>query len=251
MSAYEQLTRAQNGQVIDNLAAQFGLSHAETEDAIREMLPVLTRAVQANIQTKRGLQSLIRALGSGHHARYYDDPATIGAEETLADGRAIARHMLGSDRQVRALETQAQYATGLGGGILEQILPHLASILMGMIFKRGGPEIGREFNRGGYSRTPDIQGFPRMPDTGGGGGYRRNDVPEPEYDAPAPYDEIANELDRRGRNPGGFTGGIRDAIGKSLGGRGGGIMGWIIKFVVLRYGWRILRGVIAAFLGRR
>ncbi|MEL6287301.1 MAG: DUF937 domain-containing protein [Pseudomonadota bacterium] len=251
MSAVRQFKRAQNGAIIDNLAAKYGLTHEEAEDTVQTAVPVLTRAVQANIQSKQGLEELLRALASGHHAKYFEDATTLGDPATVSDGEAILRHMLGSDRQARALQTQTQYATGIGGDILEQILPQLASILMGMIFKNGGPEIGRQFGRDTISRVPDIDGFPRMPDTSGGTSYRRDDVAPPKWDQPAPYGEIAKEVEKRGRAPGGFSGGIRDAIGRSLGGRGGGILGWVVKFIVLRYGWRIFRAVIAMFLGRR
>jgi len=251
------LTQAQNGQVIDNLAQQFGLSPDQVEDAVQTVLPVLTRSVQTNIQSKQGLESLLRALSSGHHARYYEDPSTIGDPAAAQDGEAILGHMLGSERQKRALATQASYATGIGGALLEQILPYIANILMGMIFKNGGPSIGREFGGGGggYSRAPDIKGFPRMPDTGGSGGnwqgdYTPQDMNTEQYQ-PVPYDDIADEVSNRRRGPGGFTGGIRDAIGGMLGGKTSGIVGYIIKFIVLRFGWRILRGIIGMVLGGR
>lgn len=267
MSPYDRLAAAQNGQVLDNLAQQFGLSQEQTADAVRTMLPTLTRAVQANIQTKNGLESLLRALSSGRHERYFDDPGIVGDPAVADDGRAILGHMLGSERNSRALATQASYATGIGGVLLEQLLPYLASILMGMLFKDGGANIedilrrmpqggggggglGDILNRlpGGGSNDVDTSGFPKMPDTSGstgGGDY----VPQPSQ--PIPYEEIANEVSRRGPLPGGFNGGIRDAIGSALGSRVGGIMGWIIKFVALRYGWRILRGIIGMFLGGR
>ncbi|MGI9405243.1 MAG: DUF937 domain-containing protein [Hyphomicrobiaceae bacterium] len=258
MSPFDLLAQGQNGQVIENLARQFGLSNEQAADAVKTMLPTLTRGIQANIQTKGGLESLLRALGSGKHARYYEDPNIIGDEAVQADGRAILGHVLGSDRQSRALAKQASYATGIGGAILEQVLPYLVSILMGMIFKNGGGNIEDILRRlpnggglgGGGGRggggAPDMSNFPKMPDTGGGGG---NYVPQ--QHETIPFDEVANEVSRRGPLPGGFTGSIRDAIGSALGARTGGIIGWIIKFIVLRFGWRILRGIVGMFLGGR
>ena len=256
MSPFDMLAQAQNGQVVQNLAQQFGLSQEQTEDAIQTMLPVLTKSINANIQTRDGLASLLRALASGKHEKYYDDPAALTDPSSIADGNAILGHILGSDRQTRTLATQASYATGIGGGLIEQLLPQLAKILMGMLFKNGGPSIGRQFNDNGrgYSRAPDIAGFPRMPDTGGGniewGDYTPQETQTPKT-APVPYDDIADEVSNRGRAPGGFSGGIRDAIGGMLGGRTSGVFGHIIKFIVLRYGWKILRGIIGGFLGGR
>ena len=126
MSPFDMLSQAQNGQVIGNIAQQFGLSSEQAEDAVRTMLPVLTRSINTNIQSRSGLESLLRALGSGRHERYFDDASTLNDPTTVADGEAILRHILGSDRQTRALATQASYATGIGGGLLEQLLPHLA-----------------------------------------------------------------------------------------------------------------------------
>ena len=260
MSPFDMLAQAQNGQVIDNIATQFDLSHEQAEDAVRTMLPVLTRSINANIQSKAGLESLLRALASGRHEQYFDDPSAALDPATQADGEAILGHILGSKRQSRALATQASYATGIGGALLEQLLPILAKIIMGMLFKNGGPSIGREFGRdaggSGYNPAPDIQGFPRMPDTSGSGSgtdwgdYTPQETTAERYQ-PVPYDEIADEVARRGPLPGGFSGGIRDAIGSMLGGKTSGILGWIIKFIVLRFGWRILRGLVGMILGGR
>lgn len=249
MTPFDLVAGGQNGRMIENMASRFGLSEAQAEDAVRTMLPTLNRAVQTNIQTKSGLESLLRALSSGHHERYYDDPGTFSDTAVASDGRAILGHILGTPRQTRALAKQASYATGIGGALLEQILPYLASVLMGMIFKQGGSSIRRKFDRG-----PDIQGFPGMPDTGGNARGGGGDSYSPqEYEAPEqfPYEDMADEVSRRSPLPGGFSTTIRDAIGGILGGKASGIAGYIIKFIVLRFGWRIVRSIIGAVLGGR
>jgi predicted membrane protein len=45
---------------------------------------------------------------------------------------------------------------------------------------------------------------------------------------------------------------IRDMLGGALGySTKGGVMGWIFRAIVMRYGWSILRSVLGGVLGRR
>ena len=45
---------------------------------------------------------------------------------------------------------------------------------------------------------------------------------------------------------------IRSILGSALGfSTKGGVMGWIFRAVILRYGWSILRAIFGGILGRR
>jgi hypothetical protein len=64
-----------------------------------------------------------------------------------------------------------------------------------------------------------------------------------------PYGNIANSIRNGGMAGGGMAGGVRDILGGMLGfGSNQGIMGWIIKFLILRFGMSILRGLLRNFI---
>ena len=64
-----------------------------------------------------------------------------------------------------------------------------------------------------------------------------------------PYGSIANAIRNGGATGGAAAGGVRDILGSMLGfGSSKGIMGWIIRLLVLRFGMSILRGLLRSFL---
>jgi hypothetical protein len=71
---------------------------------------------------------------------------------------------------------------------------------------------------------------------------------------PSPYRELPDIIRRRGRTR---VGGsslwsiVRNVLGSLLGFRSTGIVSWLIRIFLMRYGWRILRLIFGRmFLGR-
>lgn len=60
-----------------------------------------------------------------------------------------------------------------------------------------------------------------------------------------PFDDLSDVIRRRGRTSTGASAGsvVRDILGQVLGFQKGGVISWIISFVVVRFGWRILKAV--------
>jgi hypothetical protein len=136
-------------------------------------------------------------------------------------------------------------------------------------------------NRGGLS-FPQTRNTPQqpVPPSGSGGGFGNNPfgggqnstggfgnqapLPLPTGLPPEgssnggtnPYGDLSDII-RGGRAPAPMGGGsltnvIRDMLGGALGySTKGGVMGWIFRAIVMRYGWSILRSVLGGVLGRR
>lgn len=131
MNILDLILNAQEGGAVRQLANQFGLDEGTAQTAVSALLPALAGAVQRNTQQDGGLDALLGALGGGNHSRYLDDPSMLGQQESVEDGNGILGHLLGSKDVSRQLASQASAQTGLDSGLLKQMLPLVAALLMG------------------------------------------------------------------------------------------------------------------------
>jgi hypothetical protein len=234
MNIVEMIARSHNGQGLDVLGQQFGLSREQTLAAVAELAPVVTSGVRRNTREPDGMVSLFEALSGGGHERYLDDDNAVQYDTAKNDGNAILGHLFGRKEVSREVAMQAAGTTGIGGAILKKMLPVIASMVMGAIFKRmtGGapapsPRGGSGGSQGGGlgDIIGDILGGGRKPQPrsgqsgggledilgdilGGGSGRQRSPAPQPQQRAPAPG--------------GGLDDLLRDILG---GGMGGGSTG--------------------------
>ncbi len=136
MNMLEMLMQAQGGNAMGNLGQQFGLSEQQTQDAVRQMLPALSSGFKQNTASEDGLAGLIGALQNGQHESYYDDPNACAQPQAALEGNGILGHVLGSKDVSRAVADRASANTGIGSTILKQMLPVIASMVMGAISKQ-------------------------------------------------------------------------------------------------------------------
>lgn len=136
MNLMEVLMNAQGGGAVRQLANQFGLDEGQAASALQHLLPALTGGVQRNLSQEGGLDSLLGALSGGNHQRYLDDPELLGQQGTVADGNGILGHLLGSKDVSRQVANQASEQTGIGAAVLKQMLPVVATMVMGALSKQ-------------------------------------------------------------------------------------------------------------------
>ena len=143
---FEMMMQAQNGGAVDTLGKQFGLSQAQTEQALELMMPAFSNGLKRNTSDPMALMNFMSALSSGRHQQYHDDPTQAFRSEAMGEGNAILGHLFGSKETSRALADQMSLSSGIGSSILKQMLPVVASMIMGGLFK--GTQ-GRATQRGG------------------------------------------------------------------------------------------------------
>ena len=133
---FDMLTSGAGQAAMGQLSKQFGLDDGMTQNAVKALLPALSGGLKRNVQQEGGLESLMRALQSGSHDRYLDQPETLATQETIDDGNGILGHLLGSKDMSRAVASKAAERTGLSDGLLKQMLPVVASMAMGSLSKQ-------------------------------------------------------------------------------------------------------------------
>ena len=101
-----------------------------------------------------GVASFMQALSSGQHSQYMDDPARAFSPAGMQDGNAILSHLFGNKDVSRAVAAQAAQASGISENILKQMLPALAPMVLGGLFKQmQGGNLSAP-NLGGGSQNP-------------------------------------------------------------------------------------------------
>lgn len=182
MQIFDTLVRAQGGALIANVAKSYGLDDKQAAAAFSAILPSLAAGIERNTLNRGGIADLVAAIGDGRHVQYLDRPELIGTEAMVADGNDILGHILGSRDASRAVADRAAAASGIGSGLLRQLLPVIAALLMGALSRHASGGLGDILKRlptGGDGRPqlPDsgdlgeilkrIPGLPRSRDAGG------------------------------------------------------------------------------------
>ncbi|HZO54082.1 MAG TPA: DUF937 domain-containing protein [Bryobacteraceae bacterium] len=136
MDLLQAILNAQGGGAVQKLADRFGLGEGETVSALQSLLPAIAGGMQRNVQQEGGLESLMGALMNGNHQRYVDEPEAIDPEAMREDGNGILGHLFGSKEVSRQVADHASAQTGLGSGLLKQMLPVVAAMAMGALSKQ-------------------------------------------------------------------------------------------------------------------
>ena len=212
MDLLDLIASAHGGRGLDSIGGQFGLDQRQTLAAIEQLAPAVAAGLRRNINDPRGMLALVNALQNGSHDRYLDDPDTVRFDQVSNDGNRILGHVFGSKDVSRGVAMHAAGQTGIGGAILKQLLPIIASMVLGALTRkmgggrapapqpRGGGGLGDilgDILGGGASRRapqPQRRGGGESEDIlgdilGGGGGSRRRqyEAEEPDFD----YDKEA------------------------------------------------------------
>jgi len=137
MNIFNDILNARDGQVMQQMASQFGLQQNDVRDAVASMLPALTEGLKRNVAgSERGGDDLFSALSRGGHDRYVDQPEALAEPGTRQDGDNILGHILGGKEVSRKVAGRASSKTGIDPGTLKSMLPILASVVMGALSKK-------------------------------------------------------------------------------------------------------------------
>lgn len=134
-SMIEMLLNSGSSSPLSQLSSKFGVSEEQARQAVEALAPALSIGMKRNVASPMGAGSFIEALSSGRHEQFADQPDIAVSDEGVAEGNKILGHVLGSKDVSRAVTLQASQATGIGQSALKQMLPVIASMVMGSMFK--------------------------------------------------------------------------------------------------------------------
>lgn len=159
MDLMDLLKASGGGDSVGQLASAVGLGSSDTSKLVESLAPALMRGLQKNTASDDGIAGLRRALETGGHDRYIDDPSLMQAAETRADGNNILGHIFGSKDVSRNVAAAAAKDTGIDAGLIKKALPLLASLAMGAMSKKSsaGRDLGSS-DGGGLGPLGDLLG---------------------------------------------------------------------------------------------
>ncbi len=253
----------QGEQLLGALARANDIDGRQAVAAVESLLPAVLYGLERNTLSRGGLADLLKALGSGHHVNYLD-PNQIGSSPMVEDGNKILSHIIGSESRIDGVVARAAADSGLSGTVLRTVLPTLAALVLGWLFNSGKGALGDVLNRlprvnegagGGMLPLPGSPGGSSLPRSGSGGPLTIPDIKDinlPSGRGDNPYGDLGDVLRRQGGGSGGLAQVIRNILGGLLGfGNNGGIISWVIRFIVMRWGWTFLKFVLRRlFVGR-
>jgi len=167
MPLYDMMMNAQNGEALRTMAKQFGLNEAQMEQAMAALMPAFSTGLKRNASNPMDMSNFLSALAGGNHAQYFENMQNAFSPQGKQEGNGILGHLFGSKEVSRAVAAQAEAATGIGQEIFKQMLPVLASSIMGGLFKQSTGQ-GRADAMGGSNPIGDLMSEMMRQGMGGG-----------------------------------------------------------------------------------
>lgn len=273
MASTDFLAQTLGGDGIESIAKSVGGRPEQVAAALGVIVPRLSQAMERNTLSRGGLADLVRAIGDGHHEAYLGRPDLIGSDAMRADGDAILNHLLGSADSSRSLASRAAATSGLSETIIRQLLPIVAALLMGALSKAtkgglgdilskipglspgGGASSQRTGAGPGGGMPPMPEPAPRSNRPSGSGDsplpIPGDRIPGVGRDQPNPYEDLSEVIRKGGgQAPGGGSLGniVRDILGGVLGFQSKGVIGWIVRLIVMRWGWGLVQSILRRLL---
>ncbi len=179
----EILQSAQGGQLVANLAQRYGLTEEQMDGAIRALAPALEVGLSNAAENPALFERLLGDIASPGRLAAFDEPGAAHDLDSVAQSRRLLDDLFGSPAAAGQVVQVAARESGLRPDILSQLLPVLASVLIGGLFKNMsnsglGGVLGQLVNSGalgsileqmlGGARAPQPEPAP-MPTPRGGG----------------------------------------------------------------------------------
>jgi hypothetical protein len=282
------LRNAQGGAIYQNIAQAFGLELDQAQKASEALMTELSARIERNTISRGGLADVVALLGEGTAGRAYVDPDHLAAPEIATVGNHVLDVLIGDKHASRGMAQRAARQTGVDTDVLKKLLPVVASMMVGALQRetqatfssslRNVPGLGGDdFNagtnallplpgeapNGGASTGSWGEQLPRTSGSSGGGvggtGGGGVLLPLPGDSIPGTgrrnrYDDLSDVL-RRGKTPvpqgGSLEAMIRSILGNLLGYGNRGIVGSILRVLLLRWGTQILRRILGGMIPGR
>ncbi|PHP66247.1 hypothetical protein CSC94_15045 [Zhengella mangrovi] len=132
----DMMMNMQNGEAVRQMARQFQLSQEQTTRAMEALMPAFSEGLKRNAQDPFGVANFLNALATGQHARYWENMQAAFQPQGIQNGNGILGHLFGSPDVSRAIARQAEAATGIAQEIYKQMMPVLANLVMGGLYKQ-------------------------------------------------------------------------------------------------------------------
>lgn len=148
---FDMMMQAQNGRALEVMAQQFGLAQEQMAKAMAALMPAFSTGLKTNASNPYDFGTFLASMGSGGYAKYFEDMTKAFTPQGMADGQAALGQIFGGKDMSGAIAAQAAQLTGIGQDIYRQMLPVVASAIMGGLFKQA---TGQMSPQPGFGENP-------------------------------------------------------------------------------------------------
>lgn len=137
MNILQEILNAQDGDVVGQLASQFGLNASDAKKALSNLIPAVAGGVKKAASSKTGLESLLGKVQANQDMRRsIESPSILGQPQVTQEGNEILADIFGSKEVSRTVAGQTSKSTGIDLGILKKMLPLVAGLVMSSLDKK-------------------------------------------------------------------------------------------------------------------
>ena len=136
MDFVEMLSGSGGSASMGELAKSLNLGSDDTAKLISAVGPAFLSGIKKQAADSGGVDGLTRALQTGGHQKYLDDPGSAVSADGIADGNRILGHLFGSKDVSRQVAARASESSGVEAGLIKKALPVLAGLAMGALSKK-------------------------------------------------------------------------------------------------------------------
>jgi hypothetical protein len=136
---FDLMRAAQGGAAMENMARQFGLSVDQTRRATEALMPAFALGFRRNAADPMGFANLLGMMGSGQYASFFDQPGLAFTPRAWSEGNQVLGQLFGPEVSRQVAEQTAAWA-GVGPEIMKQMMPTVATMLMGGLFRSAANE---------------------------------------------------------------------------------------------------------------
>jgi hypothetical protein len=130
---------AQGGAAMENMSQQFGLSLDQTRRSMEALMPAFALGFQRNAADPTGFANLLRMMGSGQYAGFFEQPGMAFSPRGRREGDTIIGQLFGPEVSRQVADQAAAWA-GVTPDIMRQMMPTVATMLMGGLVKSAATE---------------------------------------------------------------------------------------------------------------
>lgn len=271
MNILETLAAGGGRNSIENLARSFGLDPKQTTAVLAAVLPELAYNMERQSFNRGGLADLVAALGKADYSKALQPDAQLTSPAVQQAGVEALDTVLWSKDRSRTVAHRAARATGVDETLIRNMMPAIAAMFMGGIESKTHNAFGTLSEELGGNARPatasiDVGDQRPLPIPGERPGSVGSNNP---------YGDLSDIIRRGGTRlpenapqrvprrssgngdsidlPGGMSLDkiIRDLLGGAAGFQSKGIIGWIIRYFLVRWGWNFIQGILRRLLTGR
>ena len=144
MNLIESMLSAGNGGIVQQLGSQFGLDGDKVGSVVGAVGPLLAHATKEKLSSDPSGGGLLDMLKSGSLTRYAEDPSALSSPEAAQQGQSILGSLFGGGGSaLTSIVSAVTEKTGVSSGLIQTMLPVLASLVMGFLSKQTGGDPGK------------------------------------------------------------------------------------------------------------